>query len=320
MKRQIAQNKTRCFIALSFVLPFLAIVYAGFALSDEFDLHKKIKKDIQKCGGELREKACVVEGEDNWLFLQESLVNLLVDWKPNTKQIIAFKDSLEERDIELVVVPVPDKLQTAAEFYSGNARRGITARYYEDWLDELRENDVTVIDALDEFREQSETTPMFEKNESHCTSEARQLLASMVADSLEPIFEDSPKKQYGLRDTIVPGTGNLYHMLHNEYPKYDIKEKKVVTADGKKYHGSKKAPIVVIGDSNTSQGSNNSSNIGAYIAQATGEETFTISKIGGGNIGPTLFKNRDSFLKGKKAVVWVFDGRELYGEFAEPVF
>lgn len=302
------------------VLPVLAIVYAGTILSDHFDLRQKIHSDIQKCGGELREEACVIEGKDNWLFLQESLVNLLVDWEPNTEQIIAFKDSLEKRDIELIVVPVPDKLQAESEYYSGSPSQEITAENYEDWIDELRENDVTVIDALEEFREQGEYTPMFEKNESHCTGAARQLLASIVADSLEPIFEDSPKKQYSLRDTILPGTGNLYRMLHNEYPKYKIKEQKVVTPDGRKYHGSKKAPIVVIGDSNTSQGANSSTNIGAYIAQATGEETFTISKIGGGNIGPTLFKGKNRFLEGKKAVVWVFDGRELYGEFEEPVF
>lgn len=320
MGRFFAQKKTVFFLALATVVPVLAIVYAGKALCNNFELHEKIHSDIQKCGGELREKACVIKGEDDWLFLQESLVNLLVDWKPNTKQIIAFRDSLEDRNINLVVVPVPDKLQASSEFYSGIPSWDITAKKYKNWISELRKNDVTVIDALDEFREQGETTPMFEKNESHCTSEARQLLASMVADSLEPIFEDSPKKQFSLRDTIVPGSGNLYRMLHKKQPKYKVKEKKVVTADGKKYHGSKKAPIVIIGDSNTSQGVNISSNIGAYIAQATGEETFTISKIGGGNIGPTLFKNRNRFLEGKKAVVWVFDGRELYGEFEEPVF
>lgn len=320
MKIHIANKATKCLVVLITVLPLLAIVHAGMVISDSFELHQKIHNDIQKCGGELSEKLCIVEGEDNWLFLQESLVNLLTDWKPNTEQIIAFRDSLEKRDIELVVVPVPDKLQAVSEFYSGNAYKDITAKNYEGWLEELRENDVTVIDALDEFREQGETTPMFEKNESHCTSAARELLASMVADSLEPVFEDSPKKQYGLRDTIVPGTGNLYRVLHNKDVKYNVKEKKVVTADGKKYHGTKKAPIVVIGDSNTSQGSNNATNIGAYIAQATGEETFTISKIGGGNIGPTLFKGKNRFLEGKKAVVWVFDGRELYGEFEEPVF
>lgn len=302
---------------------FLAVpvaVYVGYSCFYSFNLRQKIRSDIDKCGGKLIEKLCIVEGEDNWLFLQESLVNLLIDWTPNTRQIIAFRDSLEKRDIELVVVPVPDKLQASSEFYSGNPYKDITAKNYESWLEKLRENDVTVIDALDEFREQSETTPMFEKNESHCTSAARELLADMVADSLEPIFEDSSKNKYSFRDTIVPGTGNLYRALHNKYAKYNVKEKKVVTADGKKYHGTKKAPIVVIGDSNTSQGSNNATNIGAYIALATGEETFTISKIGGGNIGPTLFKGKNRFLEGKKAVVWVFDGRELYGEFEEPVF
>ena len=30
-----------------------------------------------------------------------------------------------------------------------------------------------------------------------------------------------------------------------------------------------------------------------------------------------MFKGKESFLEGKKAVVWVFDGRELYGHFKD---
>lgn len=127
-------------------------------------------------------------------------------------------------------------------------------------------------------------------------------------------------EEWFLRDTVVPGTGNLYHLKYNSYPDYDVRVQKTVDAEGKRYRGSKDAPIVVIGDNNADFGWNSSSNIGAYIAQATGIKTFTRSRIGGGNLGPTLFKDRSEFLDGKKMVVWVFDGRELYGDFSMPEF
>ena len=161
---------------------------------------------------------------------------------------------------------------------------------------------------------------MFEAYESHYTSAGRQLLAQMIADTINEMDLDVPRGEWFLRDTVVPGTGNLYHLKYNSYPDYAVRVLKTVDAEGKRYHGSKDAPIVVIGDSNADFGWNSSSNIGAYIAQATGIKTFTRSRIGGGNLGPTLFKDRSEFLDGKKMVVWVFDGRELYGDFSMPEF
>ena len=128
------------------------------------------------------------------------------------------------------------------------------------------------------------------------------------------------RKRYPLRDTIVDGTGNLYELLHDEEIEYRIKEQKVLGTDGYKYRGTKKAPIIVIGDSNVGQGKSYGADIAAYIAMATSVETFPISKVGGGNSGPQMFKGKSKFLKDKKAVVWVFDGRELYGEFKKPEF
>ena len=263
---------------------------------------------------------CAVSGVDDWIFLQESLVNLVVDWKENLNSFVAFNDSLEARGIKLVVVPVPDKLQIEAEHYSEELSGGIVAPQYEEWVDALQDEGVVVVDAVEEFLAKNEETPMFEAYESHYTSAGRQLLAQMIADTINEMDLDVPREEWFLRDTVVPGTGNLYHLKYNSYPDYDVRVLKTVDAEGKRYHASKDAPIVVIGDSNADFGWNSSSNIGAYIAQATGIKTFTRSRIGGGNLGPTLFKGRSEFLEGKKMVVWVFDGRELYGDFSMPEF
>ena len=303
-----------------------ALCSLGFftAPASASELHKQMVRDLKKCGSTSEEVSCVVEGQDGWLFLQESLLNATRRWRDNTPQIIAFKDSLEARGVKLIVVPVPDKLLVVPEQYSDKAINGIHLPQYKKWVDKLRKKNVTVIDALDKIKDLQKKlgteTPMFEPYESHCTGPARLVLANMVADSIAPLLYGMNRKRYPLRDTIVDGTGNLYELLHDKEIEYRIKEQKVLGTDGYKYRGSKKAPLIVIGDSNVGQGKSYGAHIGAYITMATSIETFTISKVGGGNIGPQMFKGKSSFLEGKKAVIWVFDGRELYGEFKKPEF
>ena len=303
-----------------------ALCSLGFftAPASASELHKQMVRDLKKCGSTSEEVSCVVEGQDGWLFLQESLLNATRRWRDNTPQIIAFKDSLEARGVKLIVVPVPDKLLVVPEQYSDKAINGIHLPQYKKWVDKLRKKNVTVIDALDKIKDLQKRlgteTPMFEPYESHCTGPARLVLANMVADSIAPLLYGMNRKRYPLRDTIVDGTGNLYELLHDKEIEYRIKEQKVLGTDGYKYRGSKKAPLIVIGDSNVGQGKSYGAHIGAYITMATSIETFTISKVGGGNIGPQMFKGKSSFLEGKKAVIWVFDGRELYGEFKKPEF
>lgn len=303
---------------------FALCTQQAFCAPATSELTKQMVRDMKKCGSTTEEVSCVIEGKDGWLFLQESLVNATKRWNDNTPQIIAFKDSLEARGIKLIVVPVPDKLLTVPEKYSDKAKKGIKLPQYKKWVDKLRKNKVTVIDALDKIKElhnnAGEETPMFEPYESHCTGPARLVLANMAADSIAPLLYGMSRKHYPLRDTIVDGTGNLYEHLHGDEIEYKIKEQKVLGTDGYKYRGSKKAPIIIIGDSNVGQGKSYGAHIGAYIAALTSVETFTISKVGGGNIGPQMFKGKSSFLEGKKAVVWVFDGRELYGHFKNPEF
>ncbi len=307
-------------LGLATVAAMLVTIWSFSRPVIPLEVRKQIETDIRRCGGELKEARCAVNGVDDWIFLQESLVNLVVDWKENLNSFVAFNDSLEARGIKLVVVPVPDKLQIEAEHYSEELSGGIVAPQYEEWVDALQDEGVVVVDAVEEFLEKNEETPMFEAYESHYTSAGRQLLAQMIADTINGMDLDVPRGEWFLRDTVVPGSGNLYHLKYNSYPDYDVRVLKTVDAEGKRYHGSKDAPIVVIGDSNADFGWNSSSNIGAYIAQATGIKTFTRSRIGGGNFGPTLFKGRSKFLEGKKMVVWVFDGRELYGDFSMPEF
>ena len=320
LRLRLRKTKRGALVAL-FALCSLGFFTAPASASE---LHKQMVRDLKKCGSTSEEVSCVVEGQDGWLFLQESLLNATRRWRDNTPQIIAFKDSLEARGVKLIVVPVPDKLLVVPEQYSDKAINGIHLPQYKKWVDKLRKKNVTVIDALDKIKDLQKKlgteTPMFEPYESHCTGPARLVLANMVADSIAPLLYGMNRKRYPLRDTIVDGTGNLYELLHDKEIEYRIKEQKVLGTDGYKYRGSKKAPLIVIGDSNVGQGKSYGAHIGAYITMATSIETFTISKVGGGNIGPQMFKGKSSFLEGKKAVIWVFDGRELYGEFKKPEF
>ena len=215
-------------------MALFALCSLGFftAPASASELHKQMVRDLKKCGSTSEEVSCVVEGQDGWLFLQESLLNATRRWRDNTPQIIAFKDSLEARGVKLIVVPVPDKLLVVPEQYSDKAINGIHLPQYKKWVDKLRKKNVTVIDALDKIKDLQKKlgteTPMFEPYESHCTGPARLVLANMVADSIAPLLYGMNRKRYPLRDTIVDGTGNLYELLHDEEIEYRIKEQKVL--------------------------------------------------------------------------------------------
>ncbi len=281
----------------------------------------QIKRDLDACGSDTKEKKCVVEGADGWLFLQESLVNLMVPWTDNTNSIIAFHDSLQARGLTLIVVPVPDKLQVESSHYLWFSDENLIPPTYERWIQKIQDAGVPIVDAVKQFRTVHDSVPMFERYESHSTAQARALLAKAISDTLHKIRPDiSSRHTYLIQDTVVHGSGNLFYLQNDSYPSYEVHETKVVTQQKIPFRGTAKAPIIILGDSNASQGRSFASDIGSLIAYYTGLETFTISKVGAGNTGPSLFKGKNAFLQGKTAVIWVFDGRELYGKIVKPSF
>jgi len=219
-----------------------------------------------------------------------------------------------------VVVPVPDKLQVESDHYLRYSRADLVPASYRAWIARLQSQGVLVVDAMDSFRTARKNEPMFEPYESHLTAAGRLLLAQAVADTLARRISLPSASPYVLSDTLGKGSGNLFHLRYGHYRRYQVRETRVMDTQGIPYRDNKRAPIVIIGDSNAGHGLQYSSHIGALIAQTSGLGTFTISKVGAGNTGPRVFKGKSRFLSSKKVIVWVFDGRELYGKFAMPEF
>ena len=279
----------------------------------------EIKRDLERCGSTSQEKKCVVEGGGGWFFYHESLINASTPWTDNTPAIIAFRDSLAARGIELIVVPVPDKLIVESSHYLRYSRADLLPKDYQAWVGRLQGAGVAVVDAMEAFRRSDK--PMFEPYESHYTADARLLLARAVAETLQVRVRLPRAAAYTLGDTLLPGTGNLFHMRYGHYSPYKVREYPVKdAATGAPFAENKKAPVLVIGDSNVGQGKPSASHIGALIAAEAGIPTFSISRVGAGNSGPRFFKGKERFLQRRAALVWVFDGRELYGKFAFPQF
>ena len=279
-----------------------------------------IRRDLAECGSATREVKCVVEGKGGWLFLQESFLGVTVPWKGNEPSIIAFRDSLRARGIELIVVPVPDKFQIESRHYLYFTDKSLIPGVYADWLAKLRAAGVRVVDEVPHFAAAKDSVNLFDPYESHCSSAARELLAKSVADEIQKMNLNLPRSGYTLKDSLANGSGNLYYLKYQKYAHYKVHESSVLRADGTMYHGPRNAPILVIGDSNVGQGHVYSSDIASLITQATGYETYAISKVGAGNFGPRMFKGKAKFLENRKVLVWVFDGRELYGRVVMPEF
>lgn len=316
----------RILIAFVAVLFLAGIIVAGFYFFGNsrggFSSwnESRIRKDLAECGSATREVKCVVKGKNGWLFLQESFLGVTRPWKGNEPSIIAFRDSLRTRGIELIVVPVPDKFQIESRRYLYFTEKSLIPEAYAGWLSKLRAAGVHVVDGVPHFTAAKDSVNLFEPYESHCSSAARELLAKSIAGEIQKMNLDLPKGEYTLKDSLANGVGNLYYLKYQKYAHYKVHESSVLRADGTAYHGPRNASILVIGDSNVGQGRVYSSDIASLITQATGFDTYAISKVGAGNFGPKLFKGKAKFLENRKVLVWVFDGRELYGRIVMPEF
>ena len=311
-------------ITLAVVMMFLvgAMIFLLTKRHGEMTLFNwfELQQALKASGSTNKEVKYVVRGRNNWLYYQESLLPYAVQWVDNKPAVKAFSDSLATRGITLFVVPVPDKLQVYPQHFFGFTKPAPPKNYWR-WVSDLRAEGVHVVDAMPAFLRSRDSMALFEPYETHFTSQGRMLLAKLVADSLKNCVATLPKVSLTLKDTARLGTGNLYYMLHGKYVHYNVQETCVWNNDeGRFYFDPPSAQVIILGDSNAGQGMTWNAHVGALIAACLGVPTLSISKVGAANIGATLFKGKGNFLKNRKVLVWIFDGRELYGNFRMPQF
>ncbi len=290
----------------------------------------------------------VVVGLDGWLFYRTdiryaagpafgtayAIAGAEAESPEPLPAILDFKRQLDERGIDLVVVPVPVKPQIYPEklsrFYDASLGPPRNVRENE-FFDEFARRGVEVLDlaqVLWEAKERGET--LYMPLDTHWTPLGMRVFADALAKELKRRypFLKKPERSFRTRELKMKNEGDIYDMLDlpgwaKTYEERLVTVEQVLDEKGEPLRSDPASPVVLLGDSFANVfsvgamkwGAN--AGLGEHLALRLGR-TLDVVAVNGG--APTVTRRslaRRGSLKGKKLVVWEFATRELTDSTSE---
>ena len=244
--------------------------------------------------------------------------------------ILDFKKQLDAAGIDLILVPVPAKAFVYPEALTGGAPAALAERldsFHQQFYEELRRNGVNVIDLLPNFlaKRGGDTAPLFCKQDTHWSGMGTVLASEKMAAVLKskPWFTALPKIKTKAEIRGVEIKGDLGNSLPPEKQITEtLKLRFVSDESGSAVMPSQSSPIVLLGDSHTlvfhAGGDMLASGAGLpdQLAYELGMPVDLIGVRGSGATPARInlmrrIRGNESYLAGKKAVIWCFTVREF---------
>ena len=247
--------------------------------------------------------------------------------------IVDFHRQLQERGIDLWVVPVPVRPIVYPETVLGPEpladRETIPILHLslQEVAAALEKSGVRVIDMTPVFlaqREHPKRGPVYCPSDTHWTpygiSLATRILATEIAE--KPWFEAVPKHQYQQRWVKKSHNGLLYRNYENatgktiEPDQFRLRRILLETEEGQQTIRLRQpeSPVIVIGDSNSERWSRFGSGFPHSLAFDLGFPVDVLSAAGGGANTSRLnlarkIRAEPEYLEGKRVVIWCFSAR-----------
>ena len=283
----------------------------------------------------------VVSGGDGWLFLEQEIRFLNVgpfwgehaesasraaraDAKDPTPAIVAFHQALAEKNISLLLVPVPPKALIYSE-HVPEAKKG------EDWganLDQyysiLREKGIKVLDLRKEFlnRKHNQNQPLYCREDTHWSGYGITVAADRIAEEIASLRQKGSKSYTGKwRDIQI--VGDLRRMLAEDQGKSEtVSVREVADEAGRTPEADPSGPMLVLGDSHVLvfHAGGDMFARGAGLSDQLALNTagpVDVTGVRGSGATParlSLFRKvrrNKEYWTDKKVVVWCFAAREF---------
>lgn len=323
--------------------PFLARAdSAGIVLSE---IQQKFRAALTaKYQSAERQNAGAVVGENDWLFLIAELRFLATEkfwgqaaakvgrsrkpqWADPIPAIVDFQRRLKERDIELLLVPVPPKAAIYPEkiFPEIDLRGAACTPFLDRFYEELRAEGVKVVDLTKSFVDHRDRKAgaIFCRTDSHWSGVGCALAAQAIAEEIRSKFSDlSPRTVYTAEWKKISVDGDLRGLLAQaqQPPPEEIfvrtvSEKTGGTAVSK----NADSPLLLLGDSHVLVFHDFFGERAGLLDQLAFELGFAADLIGTRGSGATpvrinLYRrslNDPDYLAKKKVVLWCFAAREF---------
>ncbi len=276
-------------------------------------------------------------GRGPWLFFREGFDYLtgpsFLDASDPRPAILQLKTQLEQRGIQLIVMPTPVKLTIHPERFSrrfegvGGPLRPTS---YASFSEELEQRGVVVFDpAPFLFEAQRQTgTPQYLMTDTHWRPEAMEQVAAHLQDFIAQHADLPPVPAEYVNESInVTNLGDVARMLdlpegQSRYPSESVPIRQIRTVDGAQWQASESADVLLLGDSFSNiyslaeMGWGESAGFGEQLSFLMRRPIDRIVQNADGAfatrelLGRELASGRDR-LAGKRLVIFQFAEREL---------
>lgn len=278
----------------------------------------------------------VLVGRDGWLFYKPGFDDMVARGKPvaatndPVAAIVAFRDALAARGIQLLVVPAPNKESIYPDRVSARVLEGqvLISPPTRELFTRLRAARVECVDLFAVFAAArtnvaaTNATPLYLKQDSHWSPAGVALAAQAVAQRLRHLGWAKPATlTYRERAAPVARLGDVLRMLQ-----YKLIERAWVPEsvpcvqivrddDSQPYRDQPDSEILVLGDSFLRIYEQDEPGAAGFIAHLAKELNQPLTSLVNDGGASTLVRQelhrRAALLQNKRVVVWEFVERDL---------
>lgn len=323
-----------------------SIVAAGPENDPSLSLtEQKFRAELTAKVGALEKKNInAMFGADGWLFLTKELRFLTQGrfWgeaaakagrsrKSETADpipaIVDFHRQLQERGIELLMVPVPPKAGMYPEKLGLEASIGpaSTTPYLQEFYKELRARDIEVLDLSTTFAQPPDAVrgPVYCKTDTHFSGLGCVLAAGAIAERVRAkLPAPTSRKEYAAEWKEVRINGDLPALLPHDVSKPEpekISVRAISEKGGAGVQPDANSPLLIMGDSHTLVFHEFLAERAGLLDQLAHDLGYAPDLIGTRGSGATAVrvslyrkaKSDPGYLAKKKMVVWCFAAREF---------
>lgn len=317
---------------------YVALVFVAAAV-DLWADQPKAEEFAMKAETRIEEKPSVRGDDENWFFLTRELRHLATGkfWEKPWEEVAAnktdpvpsiveFHEMLAERDIELLLVPVPAKASVYPEKLSREFQPG-DAFSPAPFLERIREAGIRVLELESRFialRQEGEKK-LYCEQDAHFSPEGARLVADWITEEMGWQQRDESEMIVSkVKNLAIVGDQIVGSEWEGMVPPESVTMQQVLNKGVAGIEPDDSSPFLLLGDSHTlvfHQGAASGMHtVGAgvfdHLSHRVGFPLALVGVRGSGLVQARkqLFyaaTSTENFWDSKKAVVWLFSVREF---------
>ena len=268
----------------------------------------------------------VVVAHDDWLYTQEEFKRYLGSdnyTQENETVVLAVNNLLKRNNVELLMLPLPDKARVYPEFVPWKKRSEIKSDRYNDFIGWMGQEQINHISTLHKLVESKQEKHTFLRTDTHWTAWGAMKVAELLALNVRaewPHLADDKSYTY-VKEKELLYTGDLMDFIPlGDYlswigppPEYiNIYKTEVASSDAElDLFGDSELPsIALVG---TSYSANKTWHFSGFIQSLLNADVLNVSKEGRGPLEPMVdyLTSKDFEEHKPELILWEFPERYL---------